>query len=183
MVIGELLLVYLLHVLVLRRHLLELFLKVLELYFLGSQLVLQLFVVVAHAGQLELELLADLVHLHALLGLQVNTLLLELVAQLAFSIACDNHRLLVAAHLRLKQLLEVGILLEQPLYLLLQFLIIEHPLVLLPPLLLKISFQLALLVAPQFLLFPELLLYLLSHVSLLLPLCLPLLALILPLAL
>lgn len=69
MIIGELLLVYLLHVLVLRRHLLELLLKVLELDLLGSQLVLQFFVVVAHAGQLQFELLADLVHLHALFGL------------------------------------------------------------------------------------------------------------------
>lgn len=69
MIIGELLLVYLLHVLVLRRHLLELLLKVLELDLLGSQLVLQFFVVVAHASQLQFELLADLVHLHALFGL------------------------------------------------------------------------------------------------------------------
>lgn len=144
---------------------------------------MQFFVVVAHAGQLQLKLLADLVHLHAFLGLQVNTLLFELVAQLTLGITCDNHCLLVAAHLSLKQFLEVGILLEQPLYLLLKFLVVEHPLILLPSLLLKISFQLALLITPQFLLFPELLLYLFSHVSLLLPLCLPLLALILPLAL
>lgn len=148
MIIGELLLVYLLHVLVLRRHLLELLLKVLELDLLGSQLVLQFFVVVAHAGQLQFELLADLVHLHALFGLQVNTLLLELVSQLALGVACDDHRLLVATHLSLQQIFEVRILLEQPLYLLLKLLVVEHPLVLLPPLLLEISLQLALLIPP-----------------------------------
>lgn len=112
MVVGELLLVDLLHVLVLRRHLLELLLQVLEVDLLGRQLVLQLLVVVPHARQLQLELLADLVHLHPLLGLQVDALLLELVAQLTLGVACNDNRLLVAAHLRLQQLFEVRVFLK-----------------------------------------------------------------------
>lgn len=107
MIIGELLLVYLLHILVLRRHLLELLLKVLEFDLLGRQLVLQFFVMMANAGQLQLELLADLVHLHALFDLQVNTLLLELVTQLTLGIPCDDHRLLVATHLSLQQIFKM----------------------------------------------------------------------------
>lgn len=112
MVIGQLLLVYLLHILILRRHLLKFLLKVLKLDLFGRQLVLQFLVVVAHASQFQLELFADLVHLHALLGLQVDPLLLELVAQLALSVASHYYRLLVAAHLGLKKFLKVRILLE-----------------------------------------------------------------------
>ena len=173
----------LLHVLVLRRNLLELLLQVLEVDLLGRQLVLQLLVVVPHARQLQLELLADLVHLHPLLGLQVDALLLELVAQLTLGVACNDHCLLVAAHLRFQQLFEVRVFLEQSLYFLLEFLVVEHPLVLLPSFLLEVSFQLTLLVAPLLLFFPEFLLHLFPHVSLLLPLGLSLLALVLPLAL
>ena len=112
MVIGQLLLVYLLHIFVLRR-------QVLELYRFGSELILQFFVVVAHASQLQLELFANLIHLHAFLGLQVDTLFLELVAQLTLSITSHNHCLLIAAHLSLQQFLEVRVFLEQPLYFLL----------------------------------------------------------------
>lgn len=66
---------------------------------------------------------------------------------------------MVFGHLVLAELFEPAVLLEQPLYLLLQLLVVEDPFILLSPLALHISVKLSLFVPPLLLLLPILLLH------------------------
>ena len=126
-----------------------------------GQLVLQLLVLVGEARDLKLKLFSQLLYLHSFAGLKLSTLLIQLPTQLSLGISRNYQRFLVFAHLCLKQLLQLLVLFEQTLNFLLELVAVDAPLVLLPPLLLKIAFQLAFPIAPLFLLLPKLLLNLL----------------------
>lgn len=121
-----------------------------------------------------------MVDFEALFGFQINPLALELITQLALGVPGGDDGLLVFGHLVFAELFEPAILLEQPLNLFLQLLVVEDPLIFLPSFALHISIKFSLLVPPLLLFLSKLFLYFFSEVPLSFPLSFPLLSLILP---
>lgn len=135
------------------------------------------------SSELQLELLLDLVHIHALPSLDIYSLPLQLVDQFALGLPCADDSFLSLPKQSLIAQLQIRVLFKQSFNLLFEFVVVEYPLVLFPPLFLRVALDLSLFVPPSLLLFPILFLNVLSQVSLLFPLSFSFFPLIFPLVL